>query len=357
MCGKHGEVLHVKEIVISGTLTVTGNCKPQKGKIIVDKTPAVIVDKSGVILEDILLSSARKTALIIRKSNVSVRGAQAINSENGIVLSADYGLSDIQILESIVTDNRKVGIKLDVRKKNRDYNRFKISNNIINNNGSHGIRLWFRAKTKGTSSLDGVVIDKNQVEGNKGDGIVVIHQSSDYESPTPLIKNMIISGNTIQKNTGGIAIRGISGGLSNNPGQIIGNKIKNNTGVTGGINIFWSKNIVIENNIICCTSTNHIDGNGILVDHGNNNIKVQRNKIYNSYGNTVKNSGVGIMVLDNVDIEVENNVLVNNYMGIYLGGGRPSKRIKVKNNEIKNTVSKDLYIDKGYDITELDTDL
>ena len=119
------------------------------------------------------------------------------------------------------------------------------------------------------------------------------------------------------------------------------------------MNIFWSQRIVIGDNKICCTKTDRVDGNGILVDHGNKGIIIKNNDIDRNYGNNKNNSGVGVMVLDNEDVLVEENQITNNWVGVYLGGKVPSQNIVFRNNRITGSINNRVYIDRGYDKTQV----
>lgn len=330
-------------------LIVTGACGNAVGEIHVRGGAALLVQRDNVDIDHVSLVSDKGNALQIEANSVRVARISASKSKNGVVLKTKTEMSNVSISHSNIEDNRYVGLKLDEHLPGRIYRHLMISNNVIEKNGNHGIRIWFRPPATRSSYLVGAQILGNRVSGNGGDGIVLVHQGANEEDPRPVLSNVIISDNRVDHNTGGIAVRGLTASTYFASSKISGNTIRDNRGVTGGINIFWSRGVLISSNEICCNHTDRIDGNGILLDHGNQDIRVIGNTIRSNDGNRIPNSGAGVMVLDDKNILIENNTIRNNWVGIFLGGRRPARNIVIRNNDIRGSVSQAVHFHQGYD--------
>lgn len=353
VCGKHENSLPINRLPSIATLTVSGRCLGNPGSIHVRNHAAVTIRRPNTNIEYISLSSETGDALQIQAGRVTVKDVSATNSKNGIVLTALDEVDDVTISDNQVENNELVGIKLHEKSPGKVYKQITIARNTVTGNGNHGIRIWFRPEATRSSYITNLTIMENNVISNKADGIVVVHQGANYESPNPLLSDVTISNNHVERNKGGIAARGIRTSRFYESSQISNNVIRYNTGSTGGVNLFWSRGILIESNNICCNRTGDIDGNGILIDHGNRDIHIKRNLIEKNSGNRVVNSGVGVMVLDNENILVENNVIKSNWVGIFLGGKNPSKNITIRGNTIEKSVRTDIYKERWYDESQV----
>ncbi|MBU4264371.1 MAG: right-handed parallel beta-helix repeat-containing protein [Proteobacteria bacterium] len=349
ICGEHNEPLVVPEFLNDKALSISGNCFGKRGRIQVAGGGAMILKRPHIQLEQLDLASDEGVALRVENSDISITDVVAENSSEGLKIVAKTEIKNIIITDSFVKNNKIAGILLHETSPEKIYQNITLSGNKIINNGSQGIRIWFFPTATKSSLITNLKINDNEVTDNKGDGIVIVHQYVDENNPEPIIKDVEITNNLIERNTGGIAIRGVTSSKWFETSKISGNFINNNEGVTGGINIFWSQGVLISENRISNNKTKIIDGNGVLVDHGNKHIHVKNNIIEGHLGNNIINSGVGVMVLDNEDIVVENNSIIGNWVGIFLGGRAPSKNIVIKENKITDTRNINLYFDRGYD--------
>lgn len=100
---------------------------------------------------------------------------------------------------------------------------------------------------------------------------------------------------------------------------ISGNMLNGVHGAGGGFNVFYGTEVMIEDNHIEDVTTGTIDGNGILIDHGNDNVTVRRNTIKNCTGKSgVSNSGCGVMILDATNVQVYSNTIEGGRVGLWV---------------------------------------
>lgn len=308
-------------------------------------SPAITILASHITLQGGTYSSDNSPAIVVSGSNVTISNVVVRDSKHGIHISGN-GLSNISILDSEIFDNQLVGIILNEYRPWHYYKGLKIQRNNVYQNGNHGIRLWFDDKTRRSSGVSDVVISHNEVHDNFADGIVVVQHSVDYDAPDPIMFDVSIENNIVRRNAGGIALRGV-GSSSNDYGRsfIRDNICSENRSVTGGINIFWSSYLDILRNDCSDNNSDTIDGNGILVDHGNRKIRIENNRTANNSGNADHlNSGVGIMVLDSSEIYVTNNVVDGNKIGVYFGGQAGAQDVVVSQNQITNSRRVGLFV-------------
>jgi parallel beta-helix repeat protein len=133
--------------------------------------------------------------------------------------------------------------------------------NVINNNGGHGLEIWTPAAT-------GNAVINNSIYGNQGEGIFTKGQntllySNRVENNTSNGVKLLLGNNSIVVNNGIKAniCDGID--ISSNQNIVFANLVKKNQGT--GIQISGDENIVQENNII-----NNKGGN--IENNCNNNI-------------------------------------------------------------------------------------
>jgi len=126
-----------------------------------------------------------------------------------------------------------------------------------------------------------------------------------------------INDNDFNNLGGAVVIRGF-GAETYGVNKANNNRVTNTTGATGGFNIFWNHHLSVFGNHISDGVTDTIDGNGILVDFGNDHIRVYENEINRMLGKTgVDNSGCALMVLDSTNVEEYNNYGTGNKTGLY----------------------------------------
>jgi hypothetical protein len=143
---------------------------------------------------------------------------------------------------------------------------------------------------------------------------------------------------------GGNVVRGFA--PSTTPGfgrnEIAHNILRDVYGQYGGFNLFFGE-YWVHHNEMDGIYTETIDGNGVLLDHGNQRTIVEANKFRNIPGKTgATNSGCAAMVLDSTDCVVEANYGHDVAVGIYIGaqshndtGGSPNQSLHA----VRNTFS------------------
>lgn len=140
---------------------------------------------------------------------------------------------------------------------------------------------------------------------------------------TDKIIDPIITGVTI-RDAGQIGpATGLGGGairLQNTLRAVVtGNDLDEQVGNGGGVVALYSSVLRIVNND-CSRMTNlsnQIDGGGIDIDHGNDDVVVTRNRCRDNLGNaTAVNSGYGLLVLDSTNVKAFANDFRGNKIGI-----------------------------------------
>ena len=190
-----------------------------------------------------------------------------------------------------------------------------ISQTIIDGDGNERVIRFENEETE-NSKLIGFTVKNGY--GNYygtfdvcGTGIYVLNSS-------PCIEH-----NIIEDNNSFWYVNGCGIGLHNSSATIRQNIIRNNIGAYngGGIYIYQSDGVVIENNIIYGhqnQSGNGIDcGAGICLMEATN-ILIKNNLIYN---NNIDFRGGGIGVLANSSVVLENNTITENFTSIASGSG------------------------------------
>jgi hypothetical protein len=176
----------------------------------------------------------------------------------------------------------------------------------------------------------GSSINNLQVENSRADNCGLIGFDL-YQEYTLGAENGVIRGNNLKvrnnrANGCGYGASRLSGFAKSASGWnvIERNEFNYSLGPTGGINLFYSDDMVVRNN--SCQhgrATNNagigiIDCNGILVDHYNNRTKVYRNNCSDNVGHpNYVNSGCGVMVLESADTEVFSNLADGCSVGLW----------------------------------------
>jgi len=347
LCGSQSHPIVLRKSGTREAPRVVSVCK-EGFKVKSRTSPALTVLGNYITVQGGTYASADHPAIVVSGSNVTISNVVARDSKHGIHINGD-DLSDISIFDSEITSNKLVGIYLNEYRPRHSYKRLRIERNRIHENGNHGIRLWFDDRTIQKSGVSDVVIRENEVVDNGADGIVVVQHSVDYQAPTPVMFDVVIEENTVRRNAGGIALRGVGSSTGYYGKSYIRNNVcSDNLSVTGGINIFWTSYLDIVGNDCSGNRSDTIDGNGILIDHGNRQIRIEKNRASNNSGNTAHlNSGVGIMVLDSSEIFVKNNVVEGNKIGIYFGGQAGARDVVVSGNEIADSKRVGLFVHKA----------
>lgn len=186
-----------------------------------------------------------------------------------------------------------------------------------------------------------LVIDENVFEGCAG---ILIEVNS------PLNTYGLNTGIKVRRNVerncgyavgsallGGNVIRGFAPSTTPGfgPNDISYNEIRDLRGQYGGFNLFFGE-YRVHRNLMDGIYTDTIDGNGVLLDHGNQRCVVTRNLFLRIYGKSgVSNSGCAVMVLDSTDCVVEANHGRDVAVGVYIGaqahadtGGSPNQSLQ-----------------------------
>lgn len=260
--------------------------------------------------------------IIFNRGTIGPCAQTSTGAEGAIVFSATVDSDDVVFNSTEVTNPRGNCIALINATGSIDYSGLQFNNMNIHDCGNaadeHGIRLKVAAAAAAT-------ITDPLVSGGS------ITNAYDYAidwigtdtTATEKIIDPVIDGVTIRDSgqrgpdtgTGGGAIR-----LQNTLRAMVKNSdLSENIGNGGGLVALYSQDGFIQDNE-CSRMTslsNQIDGGGIDIDHGNDNMTVRRNRCQDNDGNaTAVNSGYGIMVLDSTNTHVYDNILTGNKIGI-----------------------------------------
>lgn len=331
-------------------IAISGNCLIEPGSIKTDGRAGMILRGSRIRIDGLSVQATGSSAVVVEGSNVYLSRMEIAGSVNGVLIRPDKRVDNLSLVGNRILNNEKAGVIFYDSKSGVVLKNIYIRMNYIAHNGNHGIRLWFKRGAKSAYAKE-ILIEGNILRNNGADGIVVIHQGVDDNNKDGAILDLAIRDNTISYGAGGIAVRGAEP-KDRTEILVSGNRMSNLSGVTGGVNLFWSKGVIVKNNIIRDLDTPRVDGNGILIDHGNRGVVVKGNIIRRSRGNGIVNSGVGIMVLDNEDIVLEDNVIEDCNVGMYFGGRRSSRKIVARRNLLRDNRTS-VYVDPKIDQSEL----
>jgi uncharacterized protein YneR len=166
---------------------------------------------------------------------------------------------------------------------------------------------------------------------------------------------VLIANNTYTNCFGGTAIGGFgSSGYGEN--LIYGNSSTGMTGAAGGVDLFYSQYVDIYDEDHQDSTTDTIDGNGILVDKGNQHVRIRDSLINNMLGKSgVAWSGAAVMVLDSQDVTVSEIRGSGNKCNLYFGdtGDISISDIDVTNITLTEAVDYGIYLSTGLDATDL----
>jgi len=288
--------------------------------------------------------SGNTSAIFIAGSYVTIDNNRITGGVRGVEIQNSSAKNNITISNNTLSGITNYGILYEYNDAAiRNLDDITISDNSITAE-TNGIRLRYSASDAG-SIFQRITISGNTLAVTSNAGLII--QSGGVAT---INKDISIRDNTLSGGTGGIAVYGF-GASSDAYGinTISGNSIDSVVGVTGGINLFYSQYVDIYENTISNITTGSVDGNGILIDHGNDNIIIKRNVINNLAGNGVVNSGIAIMILDSTNIEAYANKCLDTYMGVYYSGDGPHTNIDVHDNVFARVALHGIYIDDAMD--------
>ena len=108
------------------------------------------------------------------------------------------------------------------------------------------------------------------------------------------------------------------------------------TGPTGLANLFYGS-YQVYNNYGEDIVASQADGNGILIDHGCDNVAVYGNRFKRVIGNpATENSGCGLMILDATNITAHSNIVDGCKIGIYVGNKLTGQSCNIYNNTFRD---------------------
>ncbi len=326
---------------------------------------AWLANKAYTTNTNMTLAYPGSKPLQINASNLTVSGNTIVAGQDGITLTTPTTLSSLTISGNTITGMTRYGIQsIYSGSTTQSLTDLTISGNTIEGNANSGILLQCGVAST-ACTLVRVTIDSNIVTRNGNTGIVVqdcydgadiVGSCADVTTNTPSdFKDVRITGNTVQYQTGGggIALYGCipETGFTHGRCVVADNDSSYNTGVTGGIDLFNSVYPSVYRNRTngnICTS---IDANGILVDYGNRYVRVWGNEASGNEGCAgVDNSGVGVMCLQCIDVEIRGNVGTGNKAGLFFSGGSFAESgIVVEGNSFADSADYGVYFDSSQD--------
>lgn len=314
------------------------------------------------------VSYAGSKPVQINASNVTIGAVSIIApGQDGITLTTPATLSNVTIDGASIVGMTRYGIIW--QNSNSTTNTatdFVIQNTSFNRNANSAI--FFQCNFQASDcSITRLTIDGNTVVGSGNTQIVVqdcydgdiIGACTDPQSYTLArytdvsITDNIVTGST---SGGGIALYGCKSSTNAQGKCVVArNTVTGNAGVIGGIDLFNSIYVTIEDNYLAESTTTSIDGNGVLVDYGNRYVIVRRNQIYDNVGlSGVDNSGVAVMVIRGQDVDVYGNIGNGNKAGLLTSGASfTESNIRFYNNSFTNNADYGWYIDASQEVSSV----
>jgi hypothetical protein len=298
-------------------------------------------------VSNLTITSPNQIALQLVGNNIDIDGNTIRGYTRGVEIQNAAARNNYNITNNTIRGETLQGFFFEYNDAAaRDLTDVYVDGNTFEACGSHAIRLKYTADDAG-SALKRITITDNIFEGpSTNDNIVLQTAATDYPN-----EDIVITGNTsIQGAAGFAGIYGFGSSTSNYGKNLISNNnIAGTTGATGGINIFYNQYLEVSINTIDGLTTASIDGNGILVDHGNDEIRIWRNKVLNASGNSAVNSGCAVMVLDSTNVSIVDNIGDSNYMGMFFSGDGVHTEITAYHNIFTNTGLHGQYFDDALD--------
>lgn len=210
-----------------------------------------------------------------------------------------------------------------------------ISGCTFNGNTFDGISLMMYSNTNPATAMTDIVIEGNSCLNNapvspghglrvRADTLVGTQRSG---GNLQLYDNQITGNGNGDSNSGGCALGGFIGA------DVYLNNSSSNTGAIGGFDLFWLQGANVYDNTCNDNTGGTIDANGILLDHGNDQVRLYRNECSRNTLGTGENTGYAIMVLaDNTNIDIWANYGDGNYRGLaFIGAGTPANVVAYNN--------------------------
>ncbi len=218
-----------------------------------------------------------------------------------------------------------------------DFEDITITGNFLYDNGTavskpNGITLQYTANTAGCE-MRRISITDNYIEGQGGNAIIVDHATDAVTN-----EDITVTGNECGPgNDGCIAVHSFGSSTSAYGKNVIANnEIRGTLGDTGGVNLFYSQYVDVYGNTCDGLSSSNIDGNCILVDHDNDNVRVYQNFGKDLTGSSADNSGVGVMLLDSTNVSIYSNAFANVKNCFWFSGETNESGNLVANNSCSN---------------------
>ncbi len=323
------------------TVFVYDDSSPYKESIVINKAITLQGENKSTTIID---GNKNQDVILCESDNVQINGFTIINCttnnghwwiagiqlqynrncivSNNIVISNQHGIrcyysTNNTISNNFIKSNENSGIWLNQQSNNNT-----ITSNVINSNGYCGVNI---------DNSDYDTVEYNIINYNGGDGVIL-----DDSNFAEVVRN-----NLTDNNYNGIMLR-----------SSCNNKIFNNHLIKNGLLIWqtFSANNKVENNtvdnkqLVYWTNIEDrtIDDAGQIILIDCNNITIKNLEISDIF--------FAIQLLDPNDCIITNNILNNNYRGIYIQNSyqKTSKKISISNNILSNNED-GMYIDYSSD--------
>lgn len=334
-------------------------------------TAAVLANKGYTVVRGGVFQCSNCPAIQINASDVQILSNTIAGGDSGIVLTTnserDRVVIDGNTVQNVLgngsADASAAGVYLlQTAVTKWQWDDLTITNNTLRGNLQGGINLKCDVGASDCGFIR-LVIDGNTVTGNANTGIVVqdcwdgvntsgscgditVNTYADFVDT--VITDNVVTGQTAG---GGIAVYGLTSSTNAHGKNLIArNRVSDNAGVIGGIDLFNSLYVTVEDNYTARNTTTTIDANGILIDYGNRYTIVRRNEAYDHQGYVkADNSGCAVMILKGQDVDVYSNVGARNKCGLFTSGGDgfTESGITVRYNTWVDNVDYGWYVDNS----------
>jgi len=268
--------------------------------------------------------------------NITVTGC----STYGIKIASAVDVTGSTIDNCEITDNVQRGISyLQSSGTAKTLDQLTITDSTITGSGYEGIRVTIEAAGAASDKITNLTITGNTITGNGGTLYAGI-RVGDSGHVSAINETLVIDNNTVSSNRGigGVLIIGFTD--TSYVSSFSGNTCNGNLGVLGGMNIQVSAYFTIENNTCNNNEADEgIDGHGLLIDDGCDNIICRHNSCSGNVGYSGADitSGAGIMVLSVTNGEIYGNLGTGNRIGMILGGASAHTSTRIYNNTFVNS--------------------
>lgn len=190
----------------------------------------------------------------------------------------------------------------------------------FNSNGGEGLHLRIQDDSDASSLMTNIIVEHCEANSNPNRGFYIRgEQNNDTAHSSYFQFNYNVAKNNGSDSSGGGCSLGGFGGNGWGAVSVRHNVSSNNPGTAGGLNLFYFQYADVAWNQCNTNVSTGVDGNGILLDHGSNNVRIYGNECSNNDG-VGTNAGSAIMILDNQNIEVYGNWGDGNKCGLFCGG-------------------------------------